>query len=440
MKVKVLSLHRSASIQWAISIFFLVVLLSLLVITAVSGQNIPTKEIDKIADSYMSNKNNRALVIGIIKNGKQEILTYGEVTKGSKLKPDPNAIFELGTTSEVFTTSLLAILESKGQISSLEPVGDVLKGVVRVPYYQRIVCEKPPLNPTTAEELSKDKYICFPDPFDVPQMMVMCDLATHSAGFPEEPSFNIFSGKNPYADYTLEKLNKYIGSLPPNQAYGFQYNHSMTGMALLGQALSQKTKKDYSTLLDEEILTPLSMKHTFVTPNSEQRKLFLSGHNSKGNITNHRDYNAFIPAAGIRSNVPDLLRFLEANLSNKTNNLEVALSETHLPRLYADPSDNRFMLGWGWVVIPMSDKNKKRMVWQCSEKGGFASFMGFVKQSQTAVVVLSNTANAVDELGMKILRLIEPATIERASINNNDEPTYTWRQILANRKNTTGKE
>ena len=433
MKMRPSYIRQSSFIEWLTFIFILLILLLFLVVTAAKGQNISNAEIDKMVGNYMSNKNNRALVVGIIKNGQQQIFTFGETEKGSGLKPDSKSVFEIGTVSEVFTTSLLAILESKGKVSSLDPVSEILKGVVKVPYYQRIVCEKPPLNPTSAEELMKDRYICFPDPYDVPQLMVLCDLATHSAGFPEEPDYSIFNGKNPYTGYTIQKLNKYIASLPPNQAFGYQYNHSMIGIALLGEALSKKTGKDYNTLLNEEIFTPLSMMHTFITPNAEQAQLFLKGHTTKGNPTIHRDYNAFIPAAGIRTNAPDLLHFLKANLSTKTNNLEVALSETFIPRLYADPADNRFMVGWGWIVMPVSDKNKHKMVWQCSEKGGFASFIGFVKESQTAVVVLSNTPNSVDDMGMKILKLLEPSDPKQASLNI-DIATFNWHQILAKRK------
>ena len=73
------------------------------------------------------------------------------------------------------------------------------------------------------------------------------------------------------------------------------------------------------------------------------------------------------------------------------------------------------------------------MVWQCSEKGGFASFIGFVKESQTAVVILSNTPNSVDDLGMKILKLLEPSNIKQAPVNS-DIATFNWRQFLAKRK------
>ena len=433
MKIRPSYIRQSSFVEWLAFTFTLLIAMLFLIVTRATGQNMSTAEIDKAVNSYMANKNNRALVVGIIQNGQQQILTFGETEKGSGTKPDSKSIFEIGTVSEIFTTSLLAILESKGKVSSLDPVGEILKGVVKVPYYQRIICEKPPLNSSVPEELSKHRYICFPDRDDVPQLMVLCDLATHTAGFPEEPGYSIFNGKNPYANYTIEKLNKYIASLPPNQSFGYQYNHSMIGMALLGEALTKKTGKDYNTLLNEEIFTPLSMAHTFITPNAEQAKLFLKGHTNKGNPTIHRDYNAFIPAAGIRTNAPDLLRFLEANLSTKTNNLNVALSETFIPRIYADPADSRFMVGWGWVIMPVSDKNKHKMVWQCSEKGGFASFIGFVKESQTAVVVLSNTPNSVDDLGMKILKLLEPSNIKQAPVNS-DIATFNWRQFLAKRK------
>ena len=197
---------------WLTTAFILIILFLFIFVSTAKSQTISQVEIDKFTQSYVKDKRNKALVIGIIHNGQQQIFTLGETLKGNGIKPDSNSIFELGAVSEVFTTSIMAILETKGKISSLEPVGDILKGVVKVPYYQRIVCETPPQNPTVPDELNKHRYICFPDPFDVPQMMVLCDLATHSAGFPEEPGVNIFNTKNPYASYILK--NSINTSLP----------------------------------------------------------------------------------------------------------------------------------------------------------------------------------------------------------------------------------
>ena len=451
--------------QWIIFILALILLLFLTV--GLKGQTVPptlkatpTSEetptegtqydrnfIDKLGKEYVSLKPNNALVIGIFfrrnsfeKNGQKQVFTYGETKKGNGIKPNENAIFEIGQMSEVFTTSLLALLEMEGKVSSVEPVQDVLKGVLKVPYYQRMVCQAAPIKqPVAPEDMRPPLTICFPDTKDMPQMMVLCDLATHSSGLPEAPYAGLFVGKNAYKDYTFDKLKKYISNLPPNEAFGFQYNHSMVGTALLGQALAVRMKKSYAAILKEQILDPLSMEHTFVSPNAEQAKLFINGHTAKGVYTPHRDYNALTPAAGIRSSVPDLLTFLEANLYNLSipkafgtekeapsdkNKFNIALAETHTPRIYTDARNSEYLMGWGWIQSPLEErdsknnpirmdsyghglKGTKKMYTQGGERGGFAVFMGFVKESGTAVVVLSNTANSVQDMGHEILKSLQ---------------------------------
>ena len=406
--------------QWGVFVLTLIVLM--LLATIVNGQMIQNDHllIDKLANEYVNQKQNRALVVGIIRNNKQEVYTYGETEKDNKTSPNVNSIFELGQMSETFTASLLAILESKGKISSQEAVRDILKGIVKVPYYQRFICKKIASDFTPSQGFRPPVTVCFPDQEVMPQAIVLCDLATHSSGLPEEPYTGLFSGKNPFKDYTIEKLNNFISQLPPNQSFGYEYQYSMPGIALLGEAMSIKMKTDYATLLKNEILDPLAMNHTFITPNTEQEKNFLNGHTNKGNYTPHRDYNALSPAAGIRSNAPDLLTFLAANLSEK-NALNTALRETHVPHIYSSYDAPKFTVSWGWIQVPLDKndlKNSKKMIWQCGERGGFSTFMAFVKESNTAVVVLSNTNNSVDELGQNILKSLGNSTdkIKTASI------------------------
>jgi serine-type D-Ala-D-Ala carboxypeptidase/endopeptidase len=362
--------------------------------------------IEKLAADYVNDESNNALVIGIIRNGKQEVFTFGETEKGNHKKPNVNAIFELGTTSEVFTTSLLALLESEGKISSLEPVQDVLKGKMTIPFYQRIVCKPRPITDRDSNRFKSNS--CYPDPQDAPQVMVLCDLATHSAGLPTTPFADIFDPKNSFSTYSLDSLNRDVSELPPNQAFGYQYNYSMLGMGLLGEAMGIKMQKDYEILLKDKILGPLSMGHTFTTPTVEQAVLFLNGHNSKGKPVNHRNYNALMPAAGIRSSVPDLLTFINANLT-PTTKFNIALGETHIPRLFTDHTNKDYMIGWGWISKQINEKSKKRLYWQCGEQGGFAAFMGFNKDSKIGVVILSNSANRTDDMGFKILEYLENA-------------------------------
>lgn len=57
-------------------------------------------------------------------------------------------------------------------------------------------------------------------------------------------------------------------------------------------------------------------------------------------------------------------------------------------------------LGWHLTDLGM------KIVWHNGGTAGFWSWMGFVKQTKTAVVVLSNSANSVDWLGVRILMLV----------------------------------
>jgi serine-type D-Ala-D-Ala carboxypeptidase/endopeptidase len=406
MKINLPHPSQLSPLQRALLLLFLIILLLTLIVTKGASQQ---SFIDKLAKEYVADAANHALIIGVTQNGKQSVYTFGKTDKCSQ--PSPNSIFEIGNVSEVFTTSLLALLEADGKVSSLEPVADILKDKVKVPYYQRVICVPPPTTGSTTapDDLANYKgNVCYPDPNDAPQMMVLCDLATHSAGFPSAPNFNLLNFKNPYVNYSIKRLNRDVSELPPNQAFGYDYNHSLIGMALLGEALSVKMAKDYETLLKEQIWGPLSMGHTFVVPTPEQADLFLNGHNVQGKLVPHRDYNALIPAAGIRSSVPDLLTFIEANL--KTNTVfNTALSETHTPRLFTDHNSRDYKTGWGWMSKPLSDKSKKRLFWRCAEQGGFASFIGFIKENKMGIVVLSNSANRVDDIGFALLKYFEGA-------------------------------
>jgi serine-type D-Ala-D-Ala carboxypeptidase/endopeptidase len=298
------------------------------------------------------------------------------------------------------------LLESEGKISSLEGVQDVLKGKLTVPFYQRLVCKPRAITDRDSNRFKGNS--CYPDPQDAPQMMVLCDLATHSAGLPTTPFADIFDPKNAFSTYSLDSLNSDVSALSSNKAFGYEHNYSMLGMGLLGEAMAIKMGKDYETLLKEQILGPLSMTHTFTTPTVEQAILFLNGHDAKGKSVNHRNYNALTPAAGIRSNVPDLLAFMDANLRTNTK-FNIALSETHIPRLFTDHTNRDYMVGWGWISKQTNEKSKNRLYWQCGEQGGFATFMGFNKANKIGVVILSNTANRTDDMGFKILEFLENA-------------------------------
>jgi CubicO group peptidase (beta-lactamase class C family) len=58
--------------------------------------------------------------------------------------------------------------------------------------------------------------------------------------------------------------------------------------------------------------------------------------------------------------------------------------------------------GLGWVALPLPGR-KVDVLWHNGGTGGFRSYVGFVRESGPAVVVLSNSARSVDAIGFRTL-------------------------------------
>lgn len=61
----------------------------------------------------------------------------------------------------------------------------------------------------------------------------------------------------------------------------------------------------------------------------------------------------------------------------------------------------------GWHLFRPA-KFGKDVVWHNGGAGGYRSFVGFVKETQTGVVVLSNSDAEVDSVGMAVLGWLNP--------------------------------
>lgn len=67
------------------------------------------------------------------------------------------------------------------------------------------------------------------------------------------------------------------------------------------------------------------------------------------------------------------------------------------------------MLAWQYQSLYLFDRGP-RMVWHNGGTGGCASFVGFTRESEVAVVVLANSEKSVDSVGVDILKLLNEET------------------------------
>jgi D-alanyl-D-alanine-carboxypeptidase/D-alanyl-D-alanine-endopeptidase len=309
---------------------------------------------------------NVGIVVGIVNPCGREVFSYGKTAMTGGQAVDENTVFEIGSISKVFTATLLAEMDQLGEVSFEDPIELYLPPNVTAPTFN-------------------DRSI------------TLIDLATHTSGLDIIPE-NLAPADeyNPYADYTVEQLYEALSSTSLDHEIGSQYEYSNLGMGLLGHILSLQTGLTYEQLVVERIANELGMPDTRVTLTPEMQSRLATGYR-EGEPFPLWDIPTLAGAGALRSTVQDLLMFLAANIGLKESRLYAAMQTTHEPRF---PVSDTMQVGLAWH---MSQEGKIQIIEHHGATGGFWSFAGFSHDTLTGVVVLTNSFQDIDEIGLFLL-------------------------------------
>ncbi len=311
------------------------------------------------------------IVAGVIEPSGRRVVAHGTLATGDNRAVDGDTIFEIGSTTKVFTSLLLADMVRRGEVTLTDPVSKYLPAEVRVPERagRKITLEQ---------------------------------LATHTSGLPRLPSnFAPKDETNPYADYTVENLYEFLGTHQLSRDIGSLYEYSNLGAGLLGHALARRAGKDFETLLRERIFQPLGMKSTSIVLSKEMRERLAIGHNEQLKPVPNWDLPTLAGAGALRSTVNDLLIFLSAVLGYARSPLSDAMTSMIAVRKPTDVPRLDIALGWH-----ISKIDGREIVWQNGGTGGYCSWFGYDPKARTGVVALANTGGSetgVDDIGMRLL-------------------------------------
>src|SRR3954453_4186686 len=189
-------------------------------------------------------------VVGVFDGGSTQIHGYGEIHRGAGDKPTGDTIYEIGSMTKAFTGTLLADMVKRHLVKLDDPVQKYLPANVKLH-----VAENTPIK--------------------------LVDLASQSSGLPRLPdNMNPKDPKNPYADYTSQRLFAFLKKYEISRAPG-KYEYSNLGMGLLGNLLARKAGKTYEQLVVERICDPLEMSDTRIKLSAEQKKRLAPPYNSE---------------------------------------------------------------------------------------------------------------------------------------------------------------
>ena len=280
---------------------------------------------------------------------------------------DDRTVFEIGSITKVFTTTLLAVMVERNEVRLDEPVAALLPARVRVP------------------ERGGRK-------------ITLLDLATHTSGLPRlMNNLSPADVRNPYADYTVEQLYAFLSTHQLTRDIGAQYEYSNVGVGLLGHALSLRGGVPYETLVTERVLKPLGMLDTTIALTPAMKTRLAIGFGPDGRPAPLWDIPTLAGAGALRSTLRDMLVFLRAQLS-PTGPLASALRSTHEVRARAGRPEMAIALGWH--VLSIGDR---RVHWHNGGTGGYRTWMGFDEARRLGAVVLTNSTESADAFGVSLV-------------------------------------
>lgn len=293
----------------------------------------------------LKNKDDAVITVGIIKNGEMTYTVYG---KNARILPQHKYIYEIGSLTKTFTTSLLSKAVSEGKVSLEKPI---------------------------------DAYLDLPEKDYYPSLE---RLVTHTSGYKgyylEGQMVDNFFHKqeNDFYGIDLNTLERRIGKINlENKDYKFKYSNF--GLAVVGDVLAKVYKEDYDSLINSYIRNDLKLTDTRINDGSGD----LTGY------WNWKQNDAYLAAGSLTSDISNVMNYIQIHMTNKIP----YLSMSHKALAHVNATSKQYVamgiridsVGMGWMI-----DNKNHIVWHNGGTSNYNCYAGFNEEKQIGVVVLSN--------------------------------------------------
>ena len=307
------------------------------------------------------------IVLGVMEaDGTTRVVWYGDA--GPDSRPlGIRSVFEIGSITKVFTGILLADMAARGEVSLSDPVSSHLPDGVTMPS-------------RAGREIT------------------LLDLSTQHSGLPRLPdNMSPADMTNPYADYTVEQMYKFLADHELRRDIGSEYEYSNFAVGLLGHVLARVAVGSYEDVVRERILEPLGMTMTGITLDGDMREWMVEGHDQQGEVVPLWDFPTLAGAGALRSDVGDMLTFLAANTGPPQSQLERSMRDSHEVRKNIN---EQMGIRLNWHVRRVGEEE---IVWHNGGTAGFRTWVGFDPAKGVGAVVLTNSAHGADDIGFHLV-------------------------------------
>ncbi len=348
------------------------------------------------------------IVAGIILGINRHVYAHGTIDRGTIRRVSAMTVFEIGPLSSLYTTAMLSLMVQRGDLRLTDRVSDHLPQTFIVP-----------TTPTG-------------------RPILIAHLATHTSGLPRLPD-NLVSDDpdDPLKGYSVDLMYAFLSRYAAEQyeqtgpgldesegddpigrrasgADPFEtedrYAYSDLGMGLLGHILTRVGAQSYDDLFRELLGDPIKLAHTAVTPSPSMRTYLATGHDGAGRAVSAWSDTTLVGGTGLRSNLHDMMALVSANMGiiyalpenfakDDQTRYHASFDSLIVDRGPTDVPGVETALGWKM----RKDERGRDIHWLTGRTNGFYAFAGFLKAWRKGVVVLSNSATSVEDIGFHLL-------------------------------------
>lgn len=313
------------------------------------------------------------MAIGVIYNGKKYENYYGIQSKYDHKSVNNQTLFELGSVSKVFTAISGAYANNQGKISFDD---------------------------------HPSKYLPSLKHSDIDKANLLELLTFTSGNLPLQFPDNV---------KTEKQIFEYFKNWKAKNPSGTYREYSNPSIGLFGYLTAKLMNVPFSSLLEEIIFPQLNLKHTYVDVPEAQKTNYAFGYDENNIPVRVNPGPLSDEAYGVKSTLPDMLNFVNANLNADKNSpaMKKAIFDTHKGYFKVADSGMTQALGWEMFSYPTTSEilqasnsqqillgsnpvvkelsqPKSKVFHKTGSTNGFGTYVLFIPEKGFGLVMLMN--------------------------------------------------
>ena len=319
--------------------------------------------LDACVEHWRQHWNVPGIAVAILKDGEISANGYGVTSIETQHQVTADTLFQIGSISKVYTTTLAMILVDEGKLDLDEPVTTYLPSL----------------------KLKDENAL---------KVITLRHLVTHTSGV-----FGDFFDDFGMGDDALARYVEAMAKLRQIYAPGEFWTYTNSGFNLAGYMIERVMDMPFEDAMREKLLKPAGFDHTFQFAHEAITYPLAVGHThpdpeDADRLEIARRYplpRTSHAAGGIISTVGDLLKFAQMHLNDGTANGNQILSE-NLVKAMQQPQTTAANLadewGLGWMIFNVDGT---KVIGHGGTTNGFQAAMRIVPEHGFAISILTNS-------------------------------------------------